>query len=116
MSMAVRKKNRRKITCDCKAYVWYVSQDEESPYHVLTISSADKSLILSCPLGTATSYIISKGKIFQGEIGDGTWKRYLLPFKIPEVITSKFVAELIAWATGGSQATAVAFDGKGICV
>ena len=39
------------------------------------------------------------GRIFQGAKTNGCWNRYLLPFEGAEVITPKFVAKLIAFAT-----------------
>ena len=101
--MSVTKRNRRKIICDNKEYIWYVSLDDESPFYLLNVISEDKRTILTCPLNTGTSYVISKGKIFQGEKTDGKWNRYLLPFGVPEIITPRFVAELISWATRGGN-------------
>ena len=58
--MGVRKKGRRRIVCDDQEYVWYVALDDDSVYYILNIRSEDKSLILSYPIKTRTSYIISK--------------------------------------------------------
>lgn len=78
--MGVRTKGRRKITVNGEKYMWYVALDCDSPYHILTIISEDKKLIITCPLKTEISYIISKGTTFQGKKTDGCWERYLLPF------------------------------------
>lgn len=114
--MSVRKKGRRKIIYDNNEYVWYVSRDDDSPYLLLNIVSADKSLILSVPLHIEKPYIISKGKIFQSAKTNGCWNRYLLPFDIPQVITSKFVAALIAWATEEPNADKAEYNGSDIII
>ncbi|MBR1824735.1 MAG: hypothetical protein IJ779_10970 [Ruminococcus sp.] len=102
--MAVRKKGRRKITVDENEYIWYVSQDDESPYYLLSIVSENKDYVLTCPLKTEIPYLISKGKLFKTEKSDGTWHRYELPFDIPEIITPLFVAKVILWATQKGEA------------
>ena len=112
--MGVAKKGRRKITVSDRCYVWYVESDSESPYYILNIISDDKALILSCPLQTETPYVISKGHLFQKERRNGIWNRYLLPFAVPEVITPKFVADVILWATQGDKAEVIAWDGKDV--
>lgn len=112
--MSVRTKGKRKITVNNKEYVWYIELDSEHP--ILNIISEDKSLIISCPLKVKNSYIISKGIIFQNEKRDGCWKRYSLPFSVPEIITPKFVKELILWADQGKNAIEVVWDGKDIIV
>jgi len=97
--MSVAAKGRRQIIVGDQKYIWYVALDDDSPYHLLNIVSEDKCLILSCPLKTKTDYIISKGRVFQTKATNGVWNRYLLPFKIPNVITPAFVERLIVWAT-----------------
>lgn len=114
--MSVRKKSRRKIVCDNKKYVWYVKLDYDSPYNILNIVSEDKHLIIACPLNVKTPYIISKGRLFQGFETNGHWNRYCLPFNVPEIITPKFVSELISWATIGSDAISIEWNGKDILV
>lgn len=104
--MSIRKKGRRQITVGGQVYIWYIAPDDDSPYQMLHIASADKYLILSCPLGTATAYVISKGRIFRTQPTNGHWNRYLLPFAIPESITPKFVASLITWASQSGDAEA----------
>jgi hypothetical protein len=61
--MSVLKK-RRTITVENVKYIWYVCQDEESPYNLLRIFSEDKSIALTVPLGTEKDYIISKGRLY----------------------------------------------------
>lgn len=97
--MGIAKKGRRKITVSDKRYVWYVELDNDSPFHILNIVSEDKALIISCPLKTETQYIISKGNMFQNKRTDGIWHRYLLPFNVPDIITPKFVSDVILLAT-----------------
>lgn len=102
--MGVRKTGRRKITVDDRDYIWYVSQDDESDYHLLNIISEDKSYVLTCPLKTEIPYLISKGKLFKNVKTDGTWNRYELPFEIPQMITPGFAAKVIEWATQDGEA------------
>lgn len=112
--MAVRIKSRRKIIVENKLYVWYVDLDDESSYYLCNIVSEDKSLIVSCPIKTETSYIISKGTTFQNLKTDGNWNRYLLPFRIPEIITPKFVSKVILWAIQNKNAIEIKWNGKDI--
>lgn len=112
--MAVSTKNRRKIICGGKNYVWYVvkgdrdywervsSNDWETPF--LHIISEDKTLILTIPLNAPTTYAVSKGRVFRGKPTSGCWERYLMPFDIPAAVTPKTVSEIIAWAIGGNDA------------
>lgn len=108
--MGAAKKGRRKITVSDKDYVWYICMDKESPYHILNIVSDDKALIISCPLKTETSYIISKGNVFQNKKTDGRWNRYLLPFDMPEIITPKFVSDIIFWAIQDGEAKEIKWN------
>ena len=114
--MSVKAKGRRKILVNDKCYVWYVELDHDSEYHILNIIASDKSLILSCPLGTKTSYVISKGSVFQNERTSGCWSRYLLPFHVPEIITPKFVSEVILWSNQGENPVEIAWNGNDIDV
>lgn len=114
--MGVMKKGRRKITVSDKSYVWYVVSDHDSPYHILNIISDDKALIISCPLKTETTYIISKGNMFQNKKTDGNWKRYLLPFDVPEIITPKFVSDIIFWAVQNDKAKETSWNGNDVPV
>lgn len=102
--MSIRNKGRRKIIVGSQTYIWYVALDEDTPYHVLNVVSEDKRLILSCPLRTGTEYVISKGRVFQGKETNGCWSRYLLPFTIPDIITPRFVEQLIVWSTQNTDA------------
>lgn len=114
--MAVRTKSRRKITVENKLYVWWVGLDYDSPYYICNIASEDKSLIISCPIKTEIPYIISKGTIFQNNKTNGHWNRYLLPFRISEVITPKFVSKVILWATQNVNAIEIKWNGKDVPV
>lgn len=112
--MGVAKKGRRKITVSDKRYIWYIELNYDSPYHILNIISEDKTLIISSPLETESPYIISKGKIFQDKRSNGVWNRYLLPFSVPEIITSKFVSDVIFWATQSEKATEIKWNEKNV--
>ena len=53
-------------------------------------------------------FIISKGRVFQGEKTSGCHEKYWYPLKEPPmVITPKFVYELIAWSVDGKNAQGV---------
>ena len=114
--MVVKAKGRRRIVVKDKNYVWYVKIDCDSPYYILNVISEDKLLIVSCPIGTRTNYIISKGSIFQNRDTNGQWNRYLLPFSVPNTITSKFVADVIYWSIQGDNAEKIEWNGKGVPV
>lgn len=105
--MGVRKKGRRKIVRNGRNYVWYVSEDYDSPLMLLHICSEDKKLVLVYPL--SSNYVVSTGRIFQGH-ETHVWERMFLPFESAEYITPKFVAELIDWAEGELNASYL--DGK----
>ena len=112
--MGVCGKGRRKIIYGNIEYVWYVSEDYDSMYYILNIISKDKRIILSYPLKTETSYIISKGGYFQGKKTNGLWNRYLLPFSTPKSITPNFVSKIIAWAAEGTNAVEIQWNGADI--
>ena len=114
--MAVRILKRRKIICEGLNYVWYVKEDDEYPCNVLHVISEDKKLILSYPLDSKVSYVISKGALFQNYGSDGCWARYLYPYDSPAAITPKFVSDIIKWAIYGKDAVSVKWDGKNICI
>lgn len=110
--MSTQKKNRRLINVDNIQYVWYVSQDADSPYNLLHIVSEDKSVVLCVPLSVDKDYIISKGRLFQGKKTSGSWERYLLPMNVDKEITPALVSSVIRWAVDGDEAVAVNWDGK----
>ena len=115
-NMGTAKKGRRKIIVFNKSYVWYVKLDYDSPYHILNIVSEDKALIISCPLKTKITYIISKGNIFQNKKTNGIWNRYLLPFNVPEIITPKLVSDIIFFATHSDKAEEIKWNGNDVPV
>ena len=102
--MSIKAKGRRKIIVRGRVYVWYVALDSDTPYNILNVASEDKCLILSCPLKTDIEYVISKGRVFKTRETNGCWNRYLLPFHISDVITPKFVEQLIDWSTQNTDA------------
>jgi len=114
--MGIARKGRRKIIVSNKCYVWYVETDYDSPYYILNIVSNDKLLIISCPLKTETAYIISKGNMFQNKKTNGIWNRYLLPFNVPEIITPKFVSDIIFFATHSDKAEEIKWNGNDVSV
>lgn len=106
--MGIAKKGKRKILYQGKEYLWWVREDEDcldAPW--LTIASPDRSLVLSYRVEGGDFFVVSKGKIFQGEETSGKWEYYWYPFEKrtpPLVITPGFVRELIAWAVDGRGA------------
>lgn len=109
--MGISKKGRRTITYREREYVWWVKEEEEYCNETwLTIASPDKSLILSYRVGECDSFVVSKGRVFQGKETSGKWERYWYPFgkrTPPMVITPGFVQELTAWAVDGQGAEPV---------
>lgn len=114
--MGVAGKGRRRITVLDKRYVWYVELDYDSSFHILNIVSEDKAFIISCPVKTDTPYIISKGNMFQNKRTKGIWNRYLLPFNVPEIITPRFVSDVILWSTQSKYAKEIKWNGKDVSV
>lgn len=99
--MSVRSKGKRRIIVEGQTYLWNVALDDESDYYLLNIVSDDKTLVLSCPLKAKIPYLISKGRVFQTKEMQGKWgwKRFALPFEVPDTITPKFVEQLVIWST-----------------
>lgn len=114
--MSISTKGRRRMIVNEQTYIWYVALDDDSPYYILHIISDDKHLILSCPLGTKTAYVISKGRVFQAKETNGIWDRYLLPFDIPDIITPAFAEKMIVWATRDTDAVPISHNGKDVPV
>lgn len=112
MILGVSKKGRRKLTYNERQYVWYVQEDNDSPYYCLNIISDDKQLVLTLPLGLDIKYVISKGKRFQNNKRNGCWERYVCPLDIPEIITPKIVADIINWAEYGNESLVLEYEGK----
>ena len=56
--MGVLEKSRRKIIYDNTKYIWYIAEDDDSPYCLLNIISEDKRLIRSSPLDTDLNRIL----------------------------------------------------------
>ncbi len=113
--MSVATKNKRKLVYKDIVYYWCVYQDWDSCGQlILNVMSEDKALFLTYPIGEVVPYVVSKGRFFQGKETNGCWNRYLLPFEGEEVITPKFVAKLIAFATEGTEA--VEYGVKGMYI
>lgn len=110
--MGVSKKRRRSIKYKEQNFVWWVGKDEDSCDQIwLNIVSEDKSIVLAYRVGEGDFFVISKGRIFQGEKTSGCWERYAYPMESPPmVITSQFVSGMIAWAA--DQRGAVSLDKK----
>lgn len=113
--MGVLLKGRRKIIVNDRMFIWHISKDGDSfDKNVLHIVSEDKSIILDCPLSAAKPYIVSKGKLFKGNKTGVCWRRYLLPFSHTDIITPKYVAELIAWSLDKGDATEIEYNGNSV--
>lgn len=103
--MGVSKKHKRKLIYKEVTYFWYVKEDDDYCGQLtLNIVSDNKELFLTYPLGASEPYLVSKGRSFQGKKTDGKWNRYILPFEGQEIITPKFVSQLISFATEVSGA------------
>ncbi len=98
--MSVSSKGKRRIIVEGQTYFWNVALDDESDYYLLNIVSDDKTLVLSCPLKARIPYLISKGRVFQTREMQGKWgwKRFALPFDVPDTVTPKFVEQLVVWS------------------
>ncbi len=105
--MAVRTKGRRRITVDNKLYVWCVALDFDSSYYVCNIVSEDKSVVISCPLETEIPYAIFKGS-------QPHWKRFALPFDVPDIITPSFVSRVILWAEQDCAKSELEWNGTNV--
>ncbi len=118
----VRKKNRRRILCGGRSYVWYVRAGDRDYWErvernnwvtpFLHIISEDKRLILTLPLNAPKPYAISRGRVFQGRPTSGRWERYILPFDIPGSVTPRLVAEIIEWAVSGDRAVGTEYGAE----
>ena len=107
--MGVSKKGRRRVEYKNQIYIWWVAKNEDDEDKVwLNIISEDKNIILAYRVGEGDFFIISKGRVFQGEKTSGCHEIYWYPMKEPPmVITPKFVYELIAWSVDGKNAQGV---------
>ncbi|GFI23299.1 hypothetical protein IMSAGC011_02087 [Lachnospiraceae bacterium] len=98
--MGVTAKNRRRIQYKGQNFVWWVApNDDDCDRIYLNIVSADKSIVLACPIGDESFSVISKGRYFQGEKTSGCWEYHKIPLDSPLMyVTPKDVAQIIAWA------------------
>lgn len=104
--MGTLTKGRRSIKYKNQTFVWWVGKNGDDEDKIwLNIVSEDKSIVLAYRVGEGDFFIVSKGRIFQGEKTSGSWERYWYPMNEPPmIVTSKFVDELIAWAVDGMGA------------
>ena len=104
--MGVSTKGRRSIQYKNKNFIWWVGQNGDDMDKIwLNIVSEDKSIVLAYRVGEGDFFIVSKGRIFQGEKKSGSWENYWYPMKEPPmVITPQFVYDLIAWSVDGKDA------------
>ena len=107
--MGVAKKGRRRMQYGNQTYIWWIAKNEDDEDKVwLHIVSEDKNIILAYRVGEGDFFIVSKGRVFQGEKTSGCHEKYWDPLKEqPMVITPKFVYELIAWSVDGKNAQGV---------
>ncbi|MBQ8967642.1 hypothetical protein [Ruminococcus sp.] len=95
--MAIRTKNRRRITVDGKEYIWYVMPEKEGGWHILHICDHDKDMRIRAPLSPDKSYgkierpfcfvSFNDDKKSQGD--------FLLPFEVPAAVTPSVVKAII---------------------
>lgn len=99
--MAIRKKKRRRLTLNKRQFIWWVSDDKDSPDAVLRIFSEDKKFIVSYHLDQPDSdrFLVVLGKEFPGLVQAGSvWIRLRCPkWESDSTITPAAVRQLIKW-------------------
>jgi hypothetical protein len=99
--MGVRKKKRRKITVNKRQFIWWVSEDSDSPDVILRILSDDKKFIVNYHLDQPEEqrFLIVLGKEFPGLANAGhTWKRVRCPrWESDSGVTPAAVRQVIKW-------------------
>ena len=102
--MSISKKNKRKVSIDDRLFYWWVRQDRDGPYTLLSILSEDRCFYIVYALGQASSYhtpvLEVRGKEFPGlpNAGRGV-KRVQTPQWDDDIaITPAFVRQLIHWS------------------
>jgi hypothetical protein len=101
IKMAIRTKNRRKITVDQREFVWYIAQDYDSVDRVLHVISEDKKFIVNNHLNQPdqTRLLIVLGREFPGLPDAGScWLRVRCPeWEQNSIISPGRVHRLIDW-------------------
>ena len=95
--MAIRTKNRRRITVNGKEYLWYVMPEKEGGWHILHICDKDKDMRIRAPLSPDKNYgKIERPFCFVSFNDDKTGQGdFLLPFEVPAAVTPSVVAAII---------------------
>jgi hypothetical protein len=104
-AMAVSAKNRRKVEVDGRRYLWWVAEDEDSPFCpmllAVTVASQDRRLLVRYHLGQPDElrHVTVLGPSFKGLSGcGGPWRRFRSPpFGLPNEVRPGDVAALIRW-------------------
>lgn len=99
--MAITTKRRRKIEVDGRAFVWWVTPDDDSNEMLLRISSTDKQLLLCYVIGqegeTPLVTVLGRELPPLTDAG-GRWIRLRTPRWDDSVVTPKLVRTILLWA------------------
>jgi hypothetical protein len=99
--MAIRKKKRRTLTLNKRRFIWWLSDDPDSPDVVLRVYSEDKRFIVSYHLDQPDTqrFVIVLGKEFPGLVQAGSrWIRLRCPkWETDSTMTPAAVRQLIKW-------------------
>ena len=95
--MAIRTKNRRRITVNGREYIWYVMSEKEGGWPILHICDHEKDMRIRAPLSSYKNY----GKIerpfcyISYNIEKSKQGIFLLPFEVPSAVTPSVVAAIL---------------------
>jgi hypothetical protein len=102
--MGANHKGRRKFNYNGREFVWYMKLTDDYSYAYenpqLHLISMDKKIIISYqPLQDSQNrFLIAKGPEFGGlENKSGSWRRFRIPLWEDEIITPKFIRNLLDW-------------------
>jgi hypothetical protein len=99
--MAIATKRRRKIEVDGRAFVWWVTPDDESNEMLLRISSTDKQLLLCYIIDQPdeSRHVIVLGRELPPLTdAGGRWIRLHTPRWDDRIVTPKLVRTILLWA------------------
>ncbi len=108
--MTVSAKNRRKIEIDARNYVWWVAEDEESPFVpyslALTVISEDRRFFIRYHLNQPAElrHVTVLGSEFRVAGCGGRWRRFrCASFGSASTVSPRDVASLVRWSLTGSD-------------
>ena len=105
--MAIRTKNRRRITVNGKEYVWYVLPEKESSWHILHICDLNKTLRIRVPLSPDPDYGRIKAPFCYVSCDTEEYRQgsFLLPFEVGGQVTPSAVADILKGLSADSFET-----------